>query len=130
MKNDPFARFLPGGVRVDHLDYGNTLDIQSGEDFYLPIPNPIVLSANIGGLTAEGSVGYKEIDVTAQVQADIQGGRTRSQFGLRFLFDDTMADPDGDDAAFNDEYVLFEDAGNHQGTGNRPQLVLRLGGGE
>lgn len=124
MNKDPFARFLSGGIRVDHLDYGPTLDLSGGNDFYLPLPDTGVLEADIGQLTANGTVGWKEIDVTSQVKADLIAARPRSQFGLRFRFDSSIADSDGDSSAFNDEYVLFEDAGNHQATGNRPQLVI------
>ena len=126
MQNDPFQRFLAGGIRVDHIDFGTTLEIQNGDEFYLPTPNSIVLQENIGGLTSSGSAGWKEIDVTSQVQADIAASRGRSQFGLRFLFDQTIADPNGDDCNFNDEYVLFEDAGDHQGTGHKPELILTV----
>lgn len=120
MQNNPFQRFLPGGIRVDHI-----LD----DEFYLPLPNAVVLHPDIGVLATDGTVGWRELDVTAYVKEDLAAGRTVSRFGLRFLYDDTMADPDGDDAVFNDEYVLFEDAGDNQGTGNRPELVVTVGGG-
>jgi hypothetical protein len=124
MVGDPFSRFLPGGIHVDHIDYGATFDF--GSDFYMPFPDDRVLHEDIGVLATDGTPGWRELDVTEQVRFDYQRGRQRSQFGLHFLWDDTMADPDGDDAQFNDEYVLFEDAGNHQGTGNLPELVLEV----
>lgn len=128
---DPFGEFLPGGARVDHINYGPTFD--GDVDFYMPLNltgslegGATVYEADIGPIATNATPGWKELDVTDQVQADLDAQRPRSQFGFRFLWDKSIADPNGDDCTCGGDYILFEDAGNTQGTGNRPRLVITL----
>lgn len=55
-----------------------------------------------------------EFDVKTAVQADIDAGRTTSQFRMRFA-----TDSDGTEG-----YIFIEDTENHGNSGNKAQLVV------
>lgn len=72
-------------VIVDHIDMGDTYNGLAWGNFTLgtvsdaagqPVP-----------LSTDASLGERSIDVTAQVQADLDAGRVRSQYRLRGLLD-------------------------------------------
>jgi hypothetical protein len=63
-----------GPVVIDHMDYG-TLD---DSDFDLA-----ALTTGIGTFPLTGSTVLRTLDVATQVAADLQAGRTRSQFRFR-----------------------------------------------
>jgi len=106
----PYASL--GNVVVDHVDYGASLD---GGDY-----SGGTLTGNIGVLSSSAVPGYKVLDVTGQVRGDIAGGRTRSQYRLRFSSADIDNDSAEDSARFVDAEICCAapDA--------PPQLVIRL----
>lgn len=97
-------------VRVDHVNYGanfpQTLLGATGLDFNFATINDI------------GTIGRKEIDATAQLQADIDAGRSTSQFRLRGAIA-TNADNITDMAFLTDGEDSF-------GTGEVPMLIIEL----
>ena len=95
-----------GSVAVDHLDYGDMLCCGDYDAAAL---------ASAGTLSSDASVGYKQLVVTARVQADLAAARTRTQFRLRFSAADFTNDGGSDNAQFNEA----EAPG-----GNLPQLVV------
>lgn len=105
---DPAAYTSLGTVVVDHINFGSSVD--SGD------LTGGTLTSNIGTLSTSATIEWKTLDVSSYVQADINAGRTSSQFRTRFT---TNTDSDGvRDLAF------FDDSENTGGTGNRPQLVV------
>jgi hypothetical protein len=96
-----------GSLIVDHLDYGDSLgseDLSAG-----------AITSNIGTLTSNASIEWKDLIVTNALKADISASRTRSQFRLRFSTEATGADA----------WARFESGDNYMGTGNLPQLVVK-----
>jgi len=88
---------VPGGDTLfcimDHIDYGAYLDTS---DWGAGDPgNPKTLTSNIGVLSDNATIEYKNLDVTRYVQADIDAKRKRSQFRIRFPVD-TDHDERGD----------------------------------
>jgi len=96
-----------GSLILDHLDYGDSL---GNEDL-----NASAISSNIGTLTSNATVEWKDLIVTNALKADISSGRSRSQYRLRFTTEATGADA----------WARFESADNYMSTGNRPQLVVK-----
>ena len=96
-----------GSLILDHLDYGDSL---GNEDL-----NASPVSSNIGTLTSNATVEWKDLIVTNALKADISSGRSRSQYRLRFTTEATGADA----------WARFESADNYMSTGNRPQLVVK-----
>lgn len=90
-------------VIVDHINFGNSM---TEDDYSLN-----TLSANIGTISNNDTLEWKELDVTSYVQSDLAAPRTSSQY--RFILDTVDANT-----------KAFEDAENAQGTGNRPELVV------
>ena len=82
-----------GGVILDHLDYGSTLEFA---DF-----DALALSTDIGTLCSADTPDPKSLDVSAAVQADLDAGRPHSQFRSRFSAIDTDADGIADRTAFH-----------------------------
>lgn len=75
----PYGATALGDVVVDHYNY----DLLSSSAFDAdPQPGP----ANLGPLSTDASQGYKVLDVTGSVQADL-GNPGRSQYRLRFTRD-------------------------------------------
>lgn len=91
---------------VDSLDYGGDL----ANDDYARSP----IFANIGTLTSNAAVEYKDTEVTNSVKNDISSGRTRSQFRIRFV---NETDGDG-----SEDFAYFDsgDSGS-----NPPQIVIK-----
>jgi len=96
-----------GNLIVDSLDYGDSL---GNEDL-----NAAAISSNIGTLSPNAVVEWKDLIITNALKADITAGRTRSQYRLRFTTEGTGADA----------WARFESADNYMGTGNLPQLVVK-----
>ena len=97
---------LLGNVLLDHVDYGAVLE---AADYAVPaLSTPGTLSTNT-------TLEYKQLAVTAQVQADITASRTRSQFRLRF----STADFSNNGLS---DHVEFTDA---EAPGNNPVLIVR-----
>ncbi len=103
----PYAKL--GYLRLDHVDYGATLDY---DEFGLPILG----GSTVGNISDEPTLGWKSLDVTERLQADLDAARTRSQyrlrFGLRYNNDAT------------NDWARFEDGEMSQGTVNPPLLVI------
>ncbi len=79
-----------GNIKVDHIDYGPTLD---GADYSLP-----ALEDDIGTISENATLEFKTLNVTESLQDDMDHGRTRSQYRLLFP---TQTDNDSvEDAAF------------------------------
>jgi|GEM_PF-1689267 len=82
-----------GSVAADHLMYGSSLGAEAFE--------ASSLQADIGTLCSSADLGWKELDVTAAVQGDIDRGRAFAQFRLRFTPRETDGDGDSDQAVFD-----------------------------
>ena len=93
---------------VDHLDYGDSLE---AADY-----DRSALSSNIGTLTQNSAIEWKDLAVTDSIKNDLSAGRTRSQFRIRF-----SQETDGDGS---EDIAYFESQENYFGTGNTPQLVI------
>lgn len=97
-------------VRVDHVNYGTlfpqTLLGAQGLDF------------NIATISDIGTLGRKNIDVTEQVQADVDAGRERSQYRLRGAIASNL-----DNVA---DIALLTDGEDSFGTGEVPMLIIEL----
>lgn len=95
-------------IRLDHVRF---------DDVFPATPlTPQVLEANFDQIDPTDVVGRRLIDVTAQVQADLDAGRTRSQFRLRGAIttnNDAVAD-----------VAFFTDGEDSQGSGELPFLDL------
>jgi hypothetical protein len=99
---------LGGTMVVDHVDFGSSIgvsDLAGG-----------TLTPNVGTISTTANSEWKTLGVTGYVQADIDSGRTTSQFRLRFSTD-TDSNNDSD-------YALLEGAENFGGSGNVPELVV------
>jgi hypothetical protein len=96
-----------GSLIVDHLDYGDSL---GNEDL-----NASAISSNIGTLTSNATIEWKDLPVTNALKSDISAGRSRSQYRLRFTTEATGADA----------WARFESGDNYLATGNLPQLVVK-----
>ncbi len=99
-----------GNVVVDHMNYGTSLD---GTDYAA-----VALLSNIGTLSSDGSVSYKTLEVASRVQNDLDNGRARSQYRLRFSPLDANLNS-------NDDYAQFTDAEDSCcGVNKPPQLLI------
>jgi hypothetical protein len=96
-----------GGVVVDRVDFGTVLD---AADFA-----PMVLMANIGGLSGDATPGIRNIDVTTAVEQDIAANDLTSDFLVRF----SGVNPNN-----VAEYAEFENSNNDGGTMDPPRLVI------
>jgi hypothetical protein len=105
---DPYAKL--GTLVLQHMDYGDSLD---GTDFQLAELD----SLNLTPQTAPGSwYAVSTADLVSWVADDLNAGRSRTQFRLRFT-----TDADGDGVV---DMVRIESGNNDRGTGNVPQLVI------
>ena len=86
----PYADFTQ--LFLDHFDMGPTFE---GADH-----NTAPLTANLGPLLHDSSLGYRALDVTARVQADWAALRPASSFRLRFVGAPSL-DSAGDIARFS-----------------------------
>lgn len=73
-----------GNILVDHVNFGSSLD--SGDY------SAGALTSNIGTISNNSTLEWKTLDVSSYVQADINAGRTSSQFRFRFYPNDTDSD--------------------------------------
>jgi len=80
--NSPYSTL--GDLVVDHLVYGNTLD---AADY-----DVAEISRGFGVLSTDSTIETKQVSVLQQVQADLDAGRTVSQFRVRFAI---LSDNDG-----------------------------------
>jgi hypothetical protein len=102
-----FPYNVHGNVVVDYVDFG--LALGAGDDV------PLVLTANVGTLSSDATLGYKELDVTAQVVAAAAANNFNVDFFVRFSA--LVLGPPVD-------YVSFEDVEGGLGTPDRPELVV------
>lgn len=97
-------------VRVDHVRFG------------VIFPNAPLGGTteqfNFAQLTDLNQLGRKNVDVTAQVQADLDAGRTRSQYRLRGAIS-TNNDPVAD-------VMRLTDGEDSAGTGELPLLIIEI----
>lgn len=98
-----------GQIVVDHVNFGNSLD-GTAADFSNYIQN------NIGTLSTNGNQEWKTLDVKTRVQADINAGRTSSQFRLAFT-----TNTDNDNIT---EIATSEDAEGSGGSPYKPELEV------
>lgn len=108
IKGSPYS--VGGALKVDHLNYGDSLD---NSDYAMA-----ALLSSFVTLTSNNVVEWKDASVTDQVKDDIANGRSRSQFRLHFTTEVKGGTPEGD-------FAYFESADNYKGTGNTPQLVVK-----
>jgi len=99
-----------GSLKVDHLTYGDSLD---SSDYGMA-----ALSSGFTTLTSNGTVEWKDANVTERVKDDLTNSRSTSQFRIHFQTELTGGDVTGD-------FAYFESAENSEGTGNTPQLVVK-----
>lgn len=97
-------------VKVDHLDYGNSLE---NADY-----SASSLSSSFATLTSNPVIEWKDADVTDQLKEDLANNRQRSQYRIHLAVEDIGGDVTGD-------FAYFESANNSEGTGNTPQLVVK-----
>jgi hypothetical protein len=91
LTNDtPYATL--GTILADHVVYGGVLEAGA---YARSFPT----GQGFGVLSADASLGVKSLVVTALVQDDVTALRGRSQYRLRFEFEED-ADMDSDQAAF------------------------------
>ena len=102
----PYTAF--GDVFVDHIDIGALLD---ASDFA-----SVAILTNFGILSSDATLGYKSLDVTGRVVADVAAARLNSDFRLHTLI---FTDADGvvDSSHWNDGDDAFA-------SGNVPQLFV------
>jgi len=97
-------------ARVDHVDYGT--------DFPEEPFDALALDLNFAQIADVATVGRREVDVTDQVQADLDDGATRSQFSVR-----------GAVATDNDattDLFFLTDGEDTFGTGELPLLFVEI----
>jgi hypothetical protein len=97
-----------GSLKVDHLDYGNSL---GNEDY-----GASSISSSFVTLTNNATIEWKDADVTDSLKNDLSNGRDKSQYRIHFSTESTGTSSD---------LVYFESADNSQGTGNLPQLIVK-----
>jgi len=97
-----------GGNKLiaDHLDYGGTFENSNY--------NVSAISSNIGTLTENTNVEWKDLDVTNAFKADRTAGRTRSQFRVRM-----SSETDGDGS---EDFAYLDSS---ESASNTPQLVVK-----
>ncbi len=103
---DPFPSHGP--VIASHVLYGATLD---GSDYA-----GTTASYNIGTVSNSAAVGWRELDVTAAVQATL-GAQPRAQFRVEFAIVDSNDDG-------QTQSIWFETSTDLGNTGNKPRLIV------
>lgn len=106
---DPYGQW--GSLVADHLRVGPGLD---GGDF---TGNQITVA--IGLLSSTPALGYKELDVTQRVIADLAASRLHSAYLVRF------ASAQSSDNQGDEDIALFGDTEDTLQVGTPPQLVIR-----
>ncbi len=97
-------------VKVDHLDYGSSLE---NADY-----SASSLSSSFATLTSNAVVEWKDVDVTDRLKDDMTNSRPRSQYRIHLAIEAIGGDVTGD-------FAYFESENNSMGTGNKPQLVVK-----
>lgn len=105
----PYSDSVLGNLLVDHVNCG-TLEANA-TDFD---NNDVTRSIDSTDDSADNN--WKEFDVKNAVQADIDVGRSTSQFRVRFTIDTVGSE--------EDNYIYIEDKDYHGGTSNKAQLVV------
>ncbi|MDJ0974410.1 MAG: hypothetical protein QNJ98_08130 [Planctomycetota bacterium] len=101
-------RQMPALIRMDHIRYGAT---------FPQVPGQInTLDFDFAQITDLLTNGFRVIDVTAQVQDDVDEDRGRSQFRARGAIG-----TNNDDVA---DILVFTDADNEPDAARRPVLVI------
>jgi hypothetical protein len=101
----PFT--VHGDIVVDYLDYGSSLD---PADYF-----QAAIHAGLGPISTDATIGWKVLDVTAEVQDAVASGRDPK---FRFAFSTLFSVVDG-----QSDYVAFEDAeGSWADAGHGPRL--------
>jgi hypothetical protein len=93
----PFTQ-LGAAVLVDHVN----IDLGAGAGLDPLDLGSAAYAVGIGSLSSSMALGFRFLDVTAAVQADLDAGRSTSDFRLYFA--------SGTDGAGDADYVLFDDA--------------------
>lgn len=101
----PFGNF--GQIQFDHIDLGSNLEALDYDS--------ASLQASFVSLPQSTVAGWKEINVSEQVKADIQMVKTQSQFRIHFANEKLLAKPNS---------VSFESSENWNHSGDTPQLVV------
>lgn len=70
---------------LDHIDYGNSLDL--GDWTAGDLGDPQTLHTNIGIISDNAVVEYKTMDVTQYIKEDIANGQIYNQYRMRFTID-------------------------------------------
>lgn len=96
-----------GGLLVDHVDLGADLDASD----YASVPLAI-----LGTISTSTAIGYLALDVTAEVQVDVDAGRDTTDFRLRFFIDSNF-----DNTA---DSVYLSDAEDTGGVGFLSRLLV------
>ena len=97
-----------GAVTVDHMDIGSVLD---GGDFV-----GSVLFFNFGTLSTDATLGYKSLDVTSRVAADMAASKPDSDYRLH-----TAGTTNSDSI---EDSSHWDDAEDSFGSGNVPHLTV------
>ena len=93
VSGDPFSSL--GSVVVDHLTYGNSLDLADYTGG--------TLTSGFDTLSIDGVAGSRLISVLQQVKADLAAGRQNTQYRIRFSTQDGDNDGISDAVLFRDE---------------------------
>jgi hypothetical protein len=99
-----------GNLKIDHLNYGDSLD---STDYGMA-----AFLSNFATLTSNATVEWKDALVTSEVKDDFAAARSRSQFRIHFETEVVGGTATGD-------FTYFESADNNMGSGNTPQLVVK-----
>jgi hypothetical protein len=99
-----------GDMLVDHVNIGAALDVTD--------LNAVALQSDIGTISTSPAIGFIDLDVKDQIEADLAAARTNSDFRLRHVLT-----TNGDFVA---DYVRINDAENHLGDGNVPYLIIEF----
>ena len=97
-------------MRIDHVNYATNFPANFGAMQQLDI--------NFATIADINTLGRKDIDVTQQVQADVDASRTRSQYRLRPAVESDF-DPVTDMA-------FLTDGEDTAGTGELPMLIIEI----
>jgi hypothetical protein len=76
---------LGSNCLIDHIAYGDTLDTldwAAGD-----IGDSQTITSEFGNISSSPDTGWKTLDITSCLQADLAAGRSRTQFRIRFSFD-------------------------------------------
>lgn len=99
-----------GALKIDHLNYGNTLD---DPDYAMA-----ALLSGFSIISTTTKIDWVEVDVSDQVKDDIKNARPRSQYRLHFTIEQKGGTSEGDIA-------YFESLGQGSMAPFSPQLVVK-----